>query len=166
MFNTDDITVILAGAGCGKTSEIELRVEALVEEYLPSEIALVSFTRKGAMVGRERIKKNLNLSDKDLPYMETFHTLTYRALGYTSENIFGKEDADRFNKLLGFHVTNLDYADVGSTDDLLLANYDKVRAGVEADEVRSLANDLEYQRLVDAYDSYKEKFHKIDITDS
>lgn len=165
MFNTDDITVILAGAGCGKTTEIELRVEALLEDYLPNEIALVSFTRKGAMEGRDRIKRKLGLSDKDLPFMETLHTLTYRALGYTSESIFGKEDAARFNKLLGFHITNLDYYDVGSTDDLLLANYDKVRAGVDIEEVQHVAADTEYKRLVDAYTKYKARFKKIDFTD-
>lgn len=165
MFNTDDITVILAGAGCGKTSEIELQVEALLEHYLPNEIALVSFTRKGASEGRERIKRRLDLSDKDLPFMETLHTLTYRALGYTSENIFGREDADRFNSMLGFHLTNLDYYDVGSTDDLLLSNYDKVRAGVDVEEVRSISADLEYKRLVEAYNKYKSSFKKIDFTD-
>ena len=165
MFNTTDIDVILAGAGCGKTSEIELRVESLLEHYLPSEIALVSFTRKGAMEGRDRIKRKLGFSDKDLPFMETFHTLTYRALGYTSENIFGREDVKRFNSLLGFHLTELDYLDVGSTDDLLLANYDKVRAGVDIEEVQTIASDLEYTRLVDAYTRYKSKFKKIDFTD-
>lgn len=165
MFDNSDVTIILAGAGCGKTTELQLRVSALLDKYLPSEIAFVSFTQRGANEGKRRIMEEHHFTEQELPYMNTLHKLTYHAMGFTAENIFGRADADKFNKLLGFNITDLDYLEVGSKDDKILARYDKERAGIPFDEDDEEVDAFEYRRLVSAYTQYKAKHHKIDYTD-
>lgn len=69
----EDNNLIIAGAGSGKTTTIAGKVKYLVERQniSPSEILLISFTRKSADEMSERISKKMGIS---LP-VKTFHKL-------------------------------------------------------------------------------------------
>ena len=84
VLSDEDQTVVLAGAGSGKTLTIAAKVEYLVQEMGvdPSEILLISFTNKAAGEMEHRIKKAL-----DIPVdVKTFHKLGLDLIGrYSSK---------------------------------------------------------------------------------
>ncbi len=85
---TDGAQLILAGAGSGKTMTLVYKVAYLiVEKSVPAEnILMVTFTNKAATEMKDRIKmllsKNFDfrISNFELPYAGTFHSLCARIL--------------------------------------------------------------------------------------
>jgi len=75
VFNISGSSLILAGAGSGKTRVLVAKVVYLIKEkkVLPSKIMMVTFTNKAANEMKERIKKELSLST-NLGYIGTFHS--------------------------------------------------------------------------------------------
>lgn len=69
----EDRTLVLAGAGSGKTLTIAAKVKYLckIKNINPNEILLVSFTKKSAQEMTERIQKKLGISAQ----ATTFHKL-------------------------------------------------------------------------------------------
>lgn len=86
VLNTEGPTLILAGAGSGKTKVLTHRVAYLIKEkhIAPENICVLTFTNKAAGEMTERIKKLLsyNLQPKTyaLPTMGTFHSFCARIL--------------------------------------------------------------------------------------
>ncbi len=84
---TEGPTLILAGAGSGKTSVLTHRIAYIVDAGLsgPENILAVTFTNKAAGEMKERILKllaqNENTKDiKNIPWMGTFHSMGVRIL--------------------------------------------------------------------------------------
>ena len=76
-------TIILGPPGTGKTTALL----ELVENYLgrgisPSKIGYFAFTKKAANEALQRAMKQFNLSEDDLPYFRTLHSLAFRRLYY------------------------------------------------------------------------------------
>lgn len=78
--HSDGPVLILAGAGSGKTRVLTYRVAYLIAEkkISPHNILMVTFTNKAAKEMKERIRKIV--TQKDLPYTGTFHSLCARIL--------------------------------------------------------------------------------------
>ncbi len=89
--------LVLAGAGCGKTSVLTRRIAFCSSQYCSQEAVLaLTFTRKAAQEMNSRLKYLPGISpDKDLPTVSTFHgfclhllrnsyrgVALYRHLGY------------------------------------------------------------------------------------
>ncbi|MGH1541236.1 MAG: DNA helicase II [Arenicella sp.] len=74
-------TLVLAGAGSGKTRVLISRITYLVEAYQvsPLSILAVTFTNKAAREMRERIEKQLGFPVGGM-WMGTFHSLAHRLL--------------------------------------------------------------------------------------
>lgn len=166
MFNTDDITVLFAGAGAGKTTHLIKCVEAELKNYRPEDIAFVSFTRKGAYEGKDRLVRKLNIDADRLVFFKTLHSLAFTELGYKRKDMFTLQHAREFNRLLGFNLNTNPYADSNSMDDKLLGIYEQKRAGLN-----DIYTDLDgydkprYERIVRAYESYKKQRKLYDYTD-
>ena len=79
----EDNTLIIAGAGTGKTSTIVGKVAYLLEKEIaqPKELLLVSFTKKSADEMAARIKERLNVNVK----VKTFNALGYEVIGAVEE---------------------------------------------------------------------------------
>ena len=75
-------TLILAGAGSGKTHVIIQRITWLIENQLatPSMIFAVTFTNKAATEMRNRIIQQLNVPSLNGLWVGTFHGLAHRLL--------------------------------------------------------------------------------------
>ena len=73
--HTDGPSVILAGAGSGKTRVLTNKVLYLTEEKKidPMRIAMMTFTNKAAQEMKSRVKK-------DLGFIGTFHSLGAKLL--------------------------------------------------------------------------------------
>ena len=74
-FFVDGSSLILAGAGSGKTRVLIAKVVYLIKEkkVSPSSIMMVTFTNKAALEMKERIEKELG-SNLKLGYIGTFHS--------------------------------------------------------------------------------------------
>lgn len=67
--------LVLAGAGTGKTKTIVERAKYLLKNGVkPSEIVIVSFTRKSAREIAERIKADISIPDTQALVGQTFHS--------------------------------------------------------------------------------------------
>lgn len=73
VITNEDETLVIAGAGSGKTLTIAAKVKYLIEylKVLPKEILLLSFTRASALEMEERVKIKLGLQVE----VKTFHKL-------------------------------------------------------------------------------------------
>lgn len=95
-------TLLLGGPGAGKTTKLlEVVDGALQSGVRASEIALVTFTKAAAREARERAYAKFNLTENDLPWFRTLHSLAFRALGWQSEWIFGKDHRDDLEEVTG-----------------------------------------------------------------
>lgn len=79
--NYNGPTVILAGAGSGKTRVLVTKVVYLIKEknILPSSIVMLTFTNKAAIEMKERIAKQLG-GKGNLGFVGTYHSFCVRIL--------------------------------------------------------------------------------------
>jgi DNA helicase-2/ATP-dependent DNA helicase PcrA len=79
--NTDGPTMIIAGAGSGKTRVLTLRIAYLMDKYNvdPFNIMALTFTNKAAKEMRSRIEKYVGADARNL-WMGTFHSVFARIL--------------------------------------------------------------------------------------
>jgi DNA helicase II / ATP-dependent DNA helicase PcrA len=86
--------LILAGAGCGKTTVLTRRIAFLIRERIASHsILAVTFTRKAAEEMNDRLRKLLSLpAPTRLPEVTTFHSFALNLLRSTFD---GKKNFER-----------------------------------------------------------------------
>lgn len=84
VLSDEDYTLVIAGAGAGKTTTVEAKVKYLVDKkgIKPEEILVISFTNKAVDELKERIVKKLKIPCK----ISTFHSLGYMISNNEAEN--------------------------------------------------------------------------------
>jgi DNA helicase-2/ATP-dependent DNA helicase PcrA len=80
-------TIVLGPPGTGKTFTLLTKVEDYLKETDPDKIGYFAFTQKAAYEARDRAMKKFNLTEDDLPYFRTLHSLAFRRLGLKKENV-------------------------------------------------------------------------------
>lgn len=78
ILSDEDHTLVIAGAGAGKTTTIAAKVKYLTEKQniKPSQILIISFTNKAVGELKERINQNLKIP----AIISTFHSVGYSIL--------------------------------------------------------------------------------------
>lgn len=78
VLSEEDHTLVIAGAGAGKTTTVAAKVRYLVEKrkIKPEQILVISFTNKAVEELRERINHNLKIPS----IITTFHSIGYSIL--------------------------------------------------------------------------------------
>lgn len=111
-------TLIFGPPGCGKTYTLIERVrEALEAGVHPSRIIVVSFTRKAIQEFVQRACAAFGLTQKDLPYFRTLHSLAFHGLGMTRSNMMSSVDWMALGASLG---TPFEGMEVVNPDDGIL----------------------------------------------
>ena len=80
-------TIVLGPPGTGKTETLLTKVEEYLKETDPDKIGYFAFTQKAANEAKDRAMKKFNLTEDDLPYFRTLHSLAFRRLGIKKENV-------------------------------------------------------------------------------
>lgn len=102
-------TIVLGPPGTGKTTTLLSKVNSYLKNTDPDKIGYFAFTQKAAHEARDRAIKQFNLTEDDLPYFRTLHSLAFRKLGLKKDNVMQPRHYKDLGKKLGFPVTYADY---------------------------------------------------------
>lgn len=115
----EEATLVLAGAGTGKTAVITGKIAHLVrnERVRPEEILVLAFNRDAALEIRERLPKQLKNT-----HVSTFHSFGYNVIGgsgvkppiskmASDEQLLERVVQDALNEILGVSGQNEDVQD-------------------------------------------------------
>ena len=93
---------ILGPPGCGKTQTNSNLIHKYIKQGIdPDKIACVSFTKKAATESRERVCKNWNLTEEDLPYFQTLHSMAFQVLGHKPTEVMQSSDIRKIGYEVG-----------------------------------------------------------------
>ena len=169
-FKTEDLfkgaekTVLLAGAGAGKTTWLLNVIDRELKKTDPSRICFVTFTRKGIEEAKDRLyARHPELNEDDLEYFRTFHSLCFHELHLDPRKLWSPKYEAILNKAVGSDVHRRYSADHATMDNRRLDAFDVVRAGGRADP--DITCTPQYKRLTAAYTEVKKQTGAIDFTD-
>ena len=97
-------TIVLGPPGTGKTETLLNEVDKYLKTTDPNRIGYFSFTQKAAYEARDRAMDKFNLTEDDLPYFRTLHSLAFRRLGIKKENVMQRKHYADVGKQTGIRV--------------------------------------------------------------
>ena len=138
--------IILGPPGTGKTEYLLRKVEKKLEEGIkPGRIGYFAYTVKAANEARTRaIKKFTNLDKKDFNYFRTLHSLAFKQLGLSKDDVMKDNHYKELSELLGIKLSNtnrkMDNNGFQMQDDIFAKVIDMAR-------VRNITLKQQYQEM-------------------
>ena len=168
--------VILGPPGTGKTSTLLGLIEDELEKGTdPTRIGFFTFTKKAVTEGKQRAMERFELTQKDLPFFRTLHSLAFRQLGLSKESVMDLKDIRELNEILNIRLTGGSSADSGhlfgmTHDDRLafIENLSRMRQISLEDqwhEVDDAVGWFELERYARGLELFKEDRLLVDYTD-
>ncbi|MBI5894283.1 MAG: UvrD-helicase domain-containing protein [Deltaproteobacteria bacterium] len=164
VLHTDGPTLILAGAGSGKTRVLTHRIAYLLKEknILPQKILAVTFTNKASQEMKERLEKLIGAIAHGL-WLGTFHSTGLRILRQDGHSIgFDKDfivyDDDDQLSLVKLSLAELGYSEKAMAPRAVLSHINQAKNEILSPQEYALgANDFFRTRVSAVYNLYQEK---------
>ena len=99
-------TIVLGPPGTGKTTTLLNEVDKYLKQTDPDKIGYFSFTQKAAYEARDRAMSKFNLSEDDLPYFRTLHSLAFRRLGIKKDEVMQRRHYEDLGKKTKYNLAN------------------------------------------------------------
>lgn len=166
--------LILGGPGTGKTHHLLDIVEDELSHGTSSKrIAFVSFTKKAAREAAQRAQERFQLMDTDFPFFQTIHSLCYRQMGYSRDNVVNWRHLKELGQILGTYISGRIREDEEidkKGDRMMFIDQLSRTTGKPLEEVwenqdEPIVSMHEQRRFSLTYERYKESKGLIDFTD-
>ena len=118
--------IILGPPGTGKTSTLlGLLEEELDRGTCPEDIGFFTFTKQAVQEGKSRAMSRFGITNNQLPFFRTLHSLCFFQLGLSKDSVMGARDLNDLNQKLNLRLTGSISSDDGhvsgiSKDDRLM----------------------------------------------
>ena len=173
---TSRAQVILGPPGTGKTSTLlGLLEEELERGTEPERIGFFTFTKQAVKEGKTRALERFEISQKQLPYFRTLHSLCFLQLGLSKDAVLGASDLRDLNDKLNMRLSGSINTDDGhiasiSRDDKLLfienlARMRQVTLQEQWQEVDESVGWFELERFARGLELFKRDRLLLDYTD-
>tara|TARA_A100001011_G_scaffold398828_1_gene504705 strand:+ start:211 stop:2241 length:2031 start_codon:yes stop_codon:yes gene_type:complete len=173
VLNVDGPSLVVAGAGSGKTRVLTSRLAYILEKKMawPNQILCVTFTNKAAKEMRERVLKISGGKLNSLAWLGTFHSISVKFLRRHAEAIGLKSnftilDTDDQKKLIKniCKGENIDAKKI--SPQFILAMIDQWKnKGFLPDEVRLTKKNLFEGQILKVYKIYQNKIRDLNACD-
>ena len=169
-------TIVIGPPGTGKTWTLLNKVEDYLKNTDPDKVGYFAFTKKAANEAKGRAMNKFNLSEDDLPYFRTLHSLAFRRLGINKNNVMQSRHYEDLGRQINVPLDYNDYDDeetglfTTKSDYLRIINLAKLR-NITLDKQFNLQEhnqDVEYDKLViiaNELNNYKKQYNLIDFKD-
>ena len=169
-------TIVLGPPGTGKTTTLLNEVDKYLKQTDPDKIGYFSFTQKAAYEARDRAMSKFNLSEDDLPYFRTLHSLAFRRLGIKKDEVMQRRHYEDLGKKIQIPIDYNDYDEeetglfTTKSDYLRIINLAKLR-NISIDRQYNMKEhnqDVEYGTLIhlaNELERYKKEYNLIDYND-
>ena len=168
--------VILGPPGTGKTSTLlGLLEEELERGTQPERIGFFTFTKQAVKEGKTRALERFEISQKQLPYFRTLHSLCFLQLGLSKDSVLAGRDFKDLNDKLNLKLTGSVNSEDGnivsvSKDDRLLfienlARMRQVSLEEQWHEVDDAVGWFELERFSRGLNLFKKDRMVLDYTD-
>ena len=173
VLNTEGPTLVVAGAGSGKTKVLTSRLAHIVKEKKawPNQILCVTFTNKAAKEMRDRVLKNLGGKLSALSWLGTFHAISVKFLRRHAEAVGLKSnftilDTDDQKKLIRniSKAENIDAKKISPQFILALIDQWKNK-GLLPVEVRLSKKRIFENQILKVYKIYQSKIRDLNSCD-
>ena len=159
-------TIILGPPGTGKTTKQLLLLEQELNNYSANEIAFVSFTKKGVSEGVDRAKDKFSLSNKDLQYFRTIHSIAFNVGAYTKSDVLSREHYKEFSTAMGMNFTGYYTEEFYHNDDRYLFYHGLTQNNPRlAEEYIATLDQNIVKHVSHNYELFKKVKSKIDFND-
>ncbi len=162
--------IVLGGPGCGKTTRLLDLLETELKGCNPDEVGFLAFTRQAADEARTRVRDRFSLGHDDLPYFRTIHSLAFRQLGLTRDEVMTGADYSELGTALGISIGAPDPdlgVPLGNSPGDRMMFYEQL-ARVKQVSIESEArhsNIWQLRRFQATLNSFKRARHVLDFTD-
>ncbi len=173
VLNVSGPTLVVAGAGSGKTKVLTSRLAYIVEQKkaFPNQILCVTFTNKAAREMRDRVIKILGERLNALPWLGTFHSISVKFLRRHAEAVGIKSnftilDTDDQRKLVRniSKAENIDSKKISPQFILALIDQWKNK-GLLPDEVKLTKKHIFENQILKVYKIYQKKIRDLNSCD-